>query len=139
MDPQNYQLNLVLKLFNLVQLSPSVKSLLTGCKKKVKTISFQTFFQKKKKRKEKIFPFNLISYIISLSLFLLSLFSHSPLPTSRYNVQFKALQACKLNISQYLNFEYDIVGSARYETPKPANSDDQVSVEFSLEQLYIPL
>lgn len=62
-------------------------------------------------------------------------------PTDVYSVEFKTLEACKLGISRYPNFEYDARGGWGAGTAKrntKTDSNDAVSVCFDLETLYIP-
>ncbi|XP_047940351.1 uncharacterized protein LOC125187763 [Salvia hispanica] len=53
------------------------------------------------------------------------------------NVNFKTLGSCKLGISRYPDFSYNAIGGAGSGTATKL-PDDQVSVEFDVEKLYIP-
>ncbi|EYU25049.1 hypothetical protein ABFS82_06G038600 [Erythranthe guttata] len=58
-----------------------------------------------------------------------------------YNVRFKTLSACKLGISRYPDFDYNAeggVGSATATRISKTDSDDEFSVVFDVNELYIP-
>lgn len=63
------------------------------------------------------------------------------LKTNAYGVKFKTLGACKLGISRYPDFEYDAEGGigTGSGTKVPDNeSDDEISLSFDVNTLYIP-
>ncbi|CAA0809495.1 Unknown protein [Striga hermonthica] len=56
-----------------------------------------------------------------------------------YNVKFTTLEACQLSISRYPNFDYNAKGGSGFGmASKIAESNDQISVDFDVNGLYIP-
>ncbi|EEF51452.1 uncharacterized protein LOC8258306 [Ricinus communis] len=61
--------------------------------------------------------------------------------TDNYTVNFKTLEACKLGISRYPDFEYNAEGGTGtgFATKiKKTDLNDEISVSFDLKTLYIP-
>lgn len=59
--------------------------------------------------------------------------------TGPYNIKFQTLQACKLGIARYPDFEYNAdggIGTATGEYASPTN--EELSVSFDVQSLYIP-
>ncbi|KAM7504697.1 hypothetical protein LguiB_003601 [Lonicera macranthoides] len=64
-----------------------------------------------------------------------------PSKTDVYTIKFKTLGACKLGISRYPDFEYNAEGGKGNGTGTKIlikDSNDEISVDFDVETLYIP-
>lgn len=61
-----------------------------------------------------------------------------PQSSTQYNIKFQTLQACKLGISRYPDFNYNAKGGQGIATGKEAENSEELSVLFDVGSLYIP-